>query len=120
MVSTANFKEEFSSKIPAMTLLAKLGYEFISPGECEQLRGNKVASEGKTTSQVMLIPVMREFLEKQTYMFTGKPQKLTEAAIDKIIHQLNPAMNEGLKSANEKLYEAMLYGVARKPLLLYN
>ena len=94
-----------------MTLLAKLGYEFISPGECEQLRGNKVASEGKTTSQVMLIPVMREFLEKQTYMFTGKPQKLTEAAIDKIIHQLNPAMNEGLKSANEKLYEAMLYGV---------
>ncbi|WP_217875491.1 type I restriction endonuclease subunit R [Pseudoalteromonas shioyasakiensis] len=108
---TANFKEEFSSKIPAMILLTKLGYEFISPSECEQLRGNKVASEGKTTSQVMLIPVMREFLSKQTYMFAGKPQKLSEAAIDKIIHQLSPAMNEGLKSANEKLYEALLYGV---------
>lgn len=108
---TANFKEEFSSKIPAMTLLVKLGYEFVSPSECEQLRGNKVASEGKTTSQVMLIPVMREFLSTQTYTFAGKPQKLSEAAIDKIIHQLSPAMNEGLKSANEKLYEAMLYGV---------
>lgn len=108
---TANFKEEFSSKIPAMTLLAKLGYEFISPSECEQLRGNKVASDGKTTSQVMLLPVIREFLSKQTYMFAGKPQKLSDAAIDKIIHQLSPAMNEGLKSANEKLYEAMLYGV---------
>lgn len=111
MSKVANFKEEFSSKIPAMTLLTKLGYEFISPSECEQLRENKVASEGKTTSQVMLIPVMKEFLSRQTYMFAGKPQKLSEAAIDKIIHQLSPAMNEGLKSANEKLYEAMLYGV---------
>lgn len=111
MSKVANFKEEFSSKIPAMILLAKLGYEFISPSECEQLRSNRVASEGKTTSQVMLIPVMREFLSKQSYMFAGKPQKLSEAAIDKIIHQLSPAMNEGLKSANEKLYEAMLYGV---------
>ncbi|EGI72769.1 type I restriction-modification system, restriction subunit R [Pseudoalteromonas distincta] len=111
MSKVANFKEEFSSKIPAMMLLSKFGYEFISPNECEQLRGNKVASEGKTTSQVILLPVMRKFLANQTYMFVGKPQKLTEAAIDKIIHQLSPAMNEGLKSANEKLYEAMLYGV---------
>lgn len=107
----ANFKEEFSSKLPAMTLLSKLGYEFIAPSECEKLRGNKVASEGKTTSQVILLPVIREFLSTQTYNFAGKPQKLSKAAIDKITHQLSPAMNEGLKSANEKLYEAILYGV---------
>lgn len=106
-----NFKEEFSSKLPAMTLLSKLGYEFIAPSECEKIRGNKVASEGKTTSQVILLPVIREFLSTQTYNFAGKPQKLSKAAIDKITHQLSPAMNEGLKSANEKLYEAMLYGV---------
>lgn len=111
MNNSPNFKEEFSSKIPAMTLLAKLGYEFISPIECEQLRGNHMAGEGKTTYQVMLIPVIREFLSKQTYMYAGKPQTLSEAAINKVIQQLSPSMNEGLKSANEKLYEAMLYGV---------
>jgi len=27
----ANFKEEFSSKIPALTLLSTLGYQFIMP-----------------------------------------------------------------------------------------
>lgn len=109
---TANFKEEFSSKIPAMTLLAKLGYEFISPSKCEQLRGNNTADHGKTTSQVILLPVIREYLSTQTYIFAGKTQKLSEAAIDKITHQLSPAMNEGLKSANKKLYEAMQYGVS--------
>ncbi len=66
-----------------MTLLAKQGYEFISPSECDQLRRDNVSSEGKTTSRVVLLPVIREFLSTQTYIFTGKPHKLSEAATDK-------------------------------------
>jgi type I restriction enzyme R subunit len=106
---TANFKEEFSSKIPALTLLTKLGYSFIPPSACEQVRGNSIS--GKSTSQVMLLPVMRNFLSKQTFPFAGKNHKLSDAAIDKIMHELNPAMNEGLKGANEKIYNALTYGV---------
>lgn len=105
----ANFKEEYSSKIPALTLLSKLGYSFIPPSGCEKARGNSVTN--KSTGQVMLLPVMREFLSKQTFPFSGKDHKLSVAAIDKIMHELNPAMNEGLKGANEKLYNAMMYGV---------
>jgi len=105
----ASFKEEFSSKIPALTLLTKLGYSFIPPSACEQFRGNSIS--GKSTSQVMLLPVMRDYLSKQTFPFAGKDHKLSEAAIDKIMHELNPAMNEGLKGANEKLYNALTYGV---------
>jgi len=41
----ANFTEEASSKIPALTLLTNLGYGFIPPAQCEVLRGNKLASE---------------------------------------------------------------------------
>ena len=108
-LSVANFKEEFSSKIPALTLLTKLGYSFIPPGACEQVRGNSVS--GKLTSQVMLLPIMRKFLSNQTFPFAGKDHKLSDAAIDKIMHELNPAMNEGLKGANEKLYNALMYGV---------
>lgn len=69
MSNIANFKEEFSSKIPALTLISKLGYSFISPNGCEEVRGNSIA--GKSTSQVMLLPVMREFLSKQTFPFAG-------------------------------------------------
>ena len=110
--TTVNFKEEFSSKIPALTLLTNLGYQFIPPNECEALRGNPFAADKKSTHQVVLMPVMRAFLGKQTFPFAGKKHKLTDAAIDKVMHELNPAMNLGLKAANEKLYNVMIYGVS--------
>lgn len=117
MNNTINFQEEFSSKIPALTLLTNLGYQFIPPSECEALRGNtslttKSAADNKSTHQVLLMPVMRAFLTKQTFPFAGKQHKLTDAAIDKVMHELSPAMNLGLKAANEKLYNAMMYGVS--------
>ncbi|WP_231116618.1 type I restriction endonuclease [Piscirickettsia salmonis] len=105
-----NFTEESSAKIPALTLLSNLGYIFIPPSDCEQFRG-KLNVDNKTTSQVMLLPVMRTFLAKQTFPFAGKQHPLSATSIDKIMHELNPAMNEGLESANEKLYNAMMYGV---------
>jgi type I restriction enzyme, R subunit len=109
---TINFQEEFSAKIPALTLFTNLGYTFIPPSECEALRGNTLATEKKSTHQVILLPVMRAFLAKQTFSFAGKQHTLSEAAIDKVMHELNPAMNLGLKAANEKIYNALMYGVS--------
>ncbi len=100
----ANFNEEHSAKIPALALLTHLGYQFLSPVECMELRGNR--------STVILPSVLRSVLEKKTFPFMGKDCPLSAAAIDKIVHQLaNPAMNEGLKAANEKLYNALTFGV---------
>lgn len=100
-----NFREEQSAKIPALTLLTNLGYEFIPPSECLVKRSNRAV--------VILPDVLRNVLKYKTYTFMGKQQKLSEAAIDKIIHELaNPAMNEGLKAANEKLYNALTYGIS--------
>ncbi|MFT6909400.1 MAG: type I restriction enzyme R subunit, partial [Oleiphilaceae bacterium] len=66
----ANFKEESSSKIPALTLLSNLGYQFIPPDECEGLRGSSFSSNSlsdkKSTGKVVLLPVMRAFLAKQS------------------------------------------------------
>lgn len=112
MTKTVNFKEEFSAKIPALTLLTNLGYEFIPPAKCEALRGNTFASEKKSTHQVVLLPIMRSFLAKQTFAFAGKQHSLSESAIDKVMHELNPAMNLGLKAANEKIYNALMYGIS--------
>ena len=111
-MSTIKFQEEFSAKIPALTLLTNLGYTFIPPSECEALRGNTLASNKKSTYQVVLLPVIRAFLAKQTFSFAGKQHTLSEAAIDKVMHELNPAMNLGLKAANEKIYDALMYGVS--------
>jgi len=66
-----NFQEEFSAKLPALALLTNLGYTFLPPSECEALRGNSLVSEKKSTHQVILLPVMRAFLAKQTFSFAG-------------------------------------------------
>ncbi|QLE29999.1 type I restriction endonuclease subunit R [Vibrio parahaemolyticus] len=99
-----NFREEQSAKIPALTLLTNIGYKFIPPNECLVKRGS--------LSTVILPDVLRSVLRDKTYSFMGKEHTLSEAAIDKIIHELaNPAMNEGLKVANEKIYDALTYGI---------
>ncbi|MEZ9397176.1 type I restriction endonuclease subunit R [Vibrio splendidus] len=105
MSQIPNFREEQSAKIPALTLLTNLGYQFISPSECVMKRGN--------LSTVILPDVLRDVLKHKTFSFMGKDRQLSEAAIDKIVHELaNPAMNEGLKAANEKLYNALTYGIS--------
>ncbi|ASJ72805.1 type I restriction endonuclease subunit R [Granulosicoccus antarcticus] len=100
----ANFNEEHSAKIPALALLAQLGYQFIPPNVCMAMRGSR--------SSVILPSVLRSVLASKTFPFMGKEQPLSEAAIDKIVHELaTPAMNEGLKAANEKFYNALTFGV---------
>ncbi|HCM0863990.1 TPA: type I restriction endonuclease subunit R [Vibrio parahaemolyticus] len=105
MTQIPNFREEQSAKIPALTLLTNLGYQFIPPSECVVKRGN--------LSTVILSDVLRGVLKHKTFSFMGKDRQLSEAAMDKIVHELaNPAMNEGLKAANEKLYNALTYGIS--------
>lgn len=99
-----NFKEEQSAKIPALSLLSNLGYEFIPPKVCLSQRGS--------LSAVTLPSVLRGILAKKTFSFMGKAHPLSPAAIDKIVQELsNPAMNDGLRAANEKLYNALTYGI---------
>lgn len=104
-----NFAEEFSAKIPALTLLINLGYQYLSPKDCNALRGTQLS--GVSSQQVVLTSVMRDFLSRQTFVFAGREYPLSDAAIDKVMHELTPAMNLGLLKANEVLYDAMLYGV---------
>lgn len=104
-IQLPNFCEEQSAKIPALTLLTNLGYEFIPPNQCLSQRGNH--------STVILPDVLRKVLMTKTYSFMGKEHYLSEAAVDKIVSELaTPAMNEGLKAANEKLYNALTYGIS--------
>ncbi len=70
-----NFREEQSAKIPALTLLTNLGYEFIPPEACLTMRGR--------LSSVILPNVLRDVLKHKTYLFMGKEHNLSDAGIDK-------------------------------------
>jgi type I restriction enzyme R subunit len=100
------FQEEYSAKIPALTLLHNLGWIFLSPEQALSARGSK-------TSEVVLRNVLREELSKRRFIYAGKERAFSENAIDNVVAELcSPALNEGLGVANEKIYNHLLYGLS--------
>ncbi|EGQ7957390.1 type I restriction endonuclease subunit R [Vibrio vulnificus] len=103
---TPKFQEEYSAKLPAMTLLTNLGWSFLSPELALAARGGK-------TDEVVLRQVLRSELQKRTFTFAGKSYPLSGKAIDNLIAEVcSPALNEGLLTANERLYNHLLYGIS--------
>lgn len=103
---TPKFQEEYSAKLPALTLLTNLGWSFLSPELAFAARGGK-------TDELVLRQVLRSELKKRTFTFAGKSYPLSEKAIDNLIAEVcSPALNEGLLTANERLYNHLLYGIS--------
>lgn len=103
---TPKFQEEYSAKLPALTLLTNLGWSFLSPEQALAARGGKA-------DEVVLRQVLRSELQKRTFTFAGKSYPLSEKAIDSLIAVVcSPALNEGLLTANERLYNHLLYGIS--------
>jgi type I restriction enzyme R subunit len=103
---TPKFQEEYSAKLPALTLLTNLGWSFLSPELALAARGGKA-------DEVVLRQVLRIELQKRTFTFAGKTYPLSAKAIDNLIAEVcSPALNEGLLTANERLYNHLLYGIS--------
>lgn len=100
------FQEEYSAKLPALVLLTNLGWSYLSPEQALAARGGK-------TDEVVLRQMLRSELQKRTFTFSGKSYPLSEKAIDNLIAEVcSPALNEGLLTANERLYNHLLYGIS--------
>ena len=106
MTNTPKFQEEYSSKLPALALLTSLGWSFLTPEQALQKRNGKF-------DDVILADELRSQLKKRRYTFEGKECLLSDKSIDSLISEIsNPAMNEGLLTANEKVYNHLLYGIS--------
>lgn len=105
-VTPPKFQEEYSAKIPALTLLCNLGWEYLSPEKT-------LAARFEKTNEVVLRDVLRRELQKRRFTYTGKECSLSNNSIDNIISEVcAPALNEGLGIANERLYNHLLYGIS--------
>ncbi|HZJ97213.1 MAG TPA: HsdR family type I site-specific deoxyribonuclease, partial [Oligella sp.] len=103
---TPKFQEEYSAKLPALTLLTHLGWQFYSPEQALTARGDKL-------DEVVLRKVLRAELSKRTFIFAGEEHSLSDSAIDNLIAEVcSPALNEGLLTANERIYNHLLYGIS--------
>jgi len=100
------FQEEYSAKLPALALLNNLGWSYLSPEEALAARAGK-------PDQVVLMHLLREQLAKRTFTFGGQEYSLSDKAIDNLIAEVNsPALNQGLLTANERLYNHLMYGIS--------
>ncbi|MCJ7924691.1 MAG: type I restriction endonuclease subunit R [Pantoea vagans] len=100
------FQEEYSAKLPALALLNNLGWSYLSPEEALAARAGK-------PDQVVLMHLLREQLAKRTFTFGGQEYPLSDKAIDNLIAEVNsPALNQGLLTANERLYNHLMYGIS--------
>ncbi|UYB72573.1 type I restriction endonuclease subunit R [Aeromonas veronii] len=100
------FQEEYSAKIPALTLLTQLGWFFLSPEQALAARDNK-------PDQVVLRQILRAVLAERTFIHAGKSHPLSTKSVDNLVSELcSPALNEGLQAANERLYNHLLYGMS--------
>jgi type I restriction enzyme R subunit len=105
-METPSFQEDHISQIPALQLLQKLGYIYISPDEALELRGNK-------TSNVILEKVLRNQLKEinSIKVSSSKTSFFTDANIEAGILALKDLpMNEGYIAASEVAYNRITLG----------
>lgn len=103
---TPKFEEEYSAKIPALTLLTSLGWTYLTPSQAVAARDGK-------QDQVVLTHILRQQLAKRTFTHAGQDHPLSPQAIDSLIDTItNPPMGEGLLKANERIYNHLVYGIA--------
>jgi len=107
-MDTPSFKEDHISQIPALQLLLKLGYEYLSPSEALQLRGDK-------TTNVILEDVLRNQLKKinsikvsSSYLTYFSDENIERG----ILALKNIPLNEGYINASETVYNIITLGKA--------
>lgn len=103
-----SFKENDISKIPALELLQKLGYKYLSQEEAMKLRGEK-------TSNVLLEDILRQQLRNLNSIRIGSHSeaRFSEQNIENGIAAMrNVPMENGFISGNEAVYNMLTLGKA--------
>ena len=97
------YLEDNISKYPAIELLCKLGFEYISPEDCMAQRGSLY--------DVLLKDILRKQLNAiNQFEFGGIIYKFTADNVEKAIKDLDEPLTDGLVRTSEKIYNALMLG----------
>ncbi len=108
IMETPSFKEDQISQIPALQLLQKLGFTYLSPDQALAARGGK-------TTQVLLETILRKQLKaiNSPRVSSTRSTFFSDANIENGIQALKDLpMNEGYISACETAYNLITLGKA--------
>lgn len=104
-MNTPSYKEDHISQIPALQLLMKMGYKYLSPEEALEARSGR-------TSNVLLEGVLKQQLAAINHIeYKGKEFSFSDANINAAVLALRdlPAQ-DGFMKANEAFYDLITLG----------
>lgn len=97
------YLEVNASQRPAIELLSKLGYTYLSPEECLRQRGS--------LQEVLLKDILRKQLHAlNQFTYGGAAYKFTAENIEKAVKDLDEPLTDGLIRTSEKIYDALMLG----------
>ena len=103
-VSPADWTEDISSLLPALTLLQHLGYSYLTPEEALKLRGGK-------RSKVVLGDVLSEQLRRLNRLeYKGQTHPFSEANIDAAVSALSNFPYDALYTTGQAVYDLLTLG----------
>ena len=101
-----HFNEKHLSQIPAMQLLANLGYRYLTPEQALAMRGGRL-------SNVLLEEVLRDSLKRiNRIQHKGESYLFSEENLQTAIQRLKNVKYDGLLKTNESVYDLLTLGVA--------
>ena len=104
-METPSFKEEHISQLPALQLLMKLGYKYLTPQEALEARGNR-------SSNVLLESILKKQLQLiNKIAYKNKEFEFSDVNINTAILALRDLpLQEGFNAANKFFYELITLG----------
>ena len=96
--------EMTTSQRPAIEVLQKLGYKYISEDENKKLRNNIL------TDVIFKDILAKKLNEINSYEYKGEKYKFSASTIGQAIKDLNEDLVTGLISTNEKIYDLLTLG----------
>ena len=96
--------EMSTSQRPAIEILQKLGYKYISEEENKNLRNNIL------TDVIFKDILAKKLNEINSYEYKGEKYKFSASTIGQAIKDLNEDLVTGLISTNEKIYDLLTLG----------
>lgn len=103
-MDTPSFQEDLISQLPALELLQKLGYDYLTSDQTVSARGGRLAN-------VVLDQVLAEQLRRQNIIrFKGREYPFSEGNILAAVQALKDVVDDGLLLTNEKVYDLLCLG----------
>ena len=100
------FNEKHLSQIPALQLLANLGYRYLTPEQALAMRGGRLAN-------MLLEEVLRDSLKRiNRIQHKGGNYLFSEENIQTAVQRLKHVKYDGLLRTNEAVYDLLSLGVA--------